>query len=141
MSVTKVSNTNVYFEPSEADELPVPAFLTANGVDGFDFATTATRDAAFVDVDGSGLYELLSLSDRLYMVDNGSGGITLATSGDPIAQLIDDGAGGYEISSDFTQPEAAVFYMAQDGSYWLATPQATEGMKMIASGSAISFFI
>lgn len=142
MSDLGQSGTRAWIEPPiAADNLPLRAVLTDDGASAFAFATEGTQDAAFVDVDGSGLYELLDLNNRLYMVSNGSGGITLATSGTPIAQLNDDGAGGYVISSDLTQTEAAVFYAAQDGSYYLALPNGGDGIQMLATGTTISFFI
>lgn len=141
MTLVQHSPANNWFEPASGDAtLPLRALLTDNGTD-FSLATEGEQDAAFVDVDGQGVYDLLNLSDRLYCVTDGAGGITLATSGTPIVQLNDNGAGGYELSSDLTQPEAAVFYASQDGSYCLALPNGGNGIQMIAVGSDITLFI
>lgn len=60
-------------------------------------------------------YELTVIETPYVMIDDGAGNIILATSGTPIAILVDDGGGALKVSTDLTQTPAGAFYPGANG--------------------------
>jgi hypothetical protein len=136
MAFTKLPNANVWIEPAaQTSALPVPAFLQKDVNGDWVFATTGPRDGAFV-WDGDG-YILVDLTAEYPLIDS-SGDYLVASSGTPVAQLVDDD-GDVLVSSDLSATPAAHIY-PDDGGTLYVVPNDGPTLGLLSSGSTIATY-
>lgn len=109
----------VWREPAASGGSPIvtPAYLQKSGANLI-VSTTGPAQVALYDVTGSLDYKAIDLTIAIYIVSNGSGGLTVNTTGPAFGVIADDGVGGLQWTTDLTRPPIADLRYDLDGNIW-----------------------